>query len=121
VAESPDAIREAIDETRQELAETIEALGQKADVKGRVAGKVHETTEKAADQVRTTAQDVGERVDAMVPDAVRPVASAVAGQAQVASRTALDPENRSALVVIGAVVLALMVALPLWRSRRRRS
>ena len=119
MAESPDAIREAIDDTRQELAETIQALGQKADVKGRVVDKVHETTEKAAEQVRTTAQDVGGRVDAVVPDAVRPVASAVAGQAQAAGRTALDPENRSALM-IGAVVLALMVALPLWRSRRRR-
>jgi Mg2+ and Co2+ transporter CorA len=119
MAESPDATREVIDETRRDLAETIQALGQKADVKGRAADKVHETTEKAADQVRTTVHDVGARVDEAVPDSVRPVASAVAGQAQAAGRTALDPENRGALM-IGVLVFALLLAVPLWRSRKRR-
>ena len=119
MAESPDAIREAIDETRNDLAETIQALGQKTDVKGRVADKVHEKTERTAEQVRATVHDVGERVDGVVPDSVRPVTSAVAGQAQAAGRTALDPDNRGALV-IGALVLALVLAVPLWRSRKRR-
>jgi hypothetical protein len=119
VAESPDQIREAIDDTRRELADTIQALGEKADVKGRVAGKVHETSEKAAEQVRTTAHDVGERVEGVVPDSVRPVASAVAGQAQAAGRTAFDPEHRGALMV-GVLVVALVLAVPLWRGRKRR-
>ena len=118
MAESPDAIREAIDETRRDLADTIQALGEKADVKARVAGKVQETTERAADQVSTTVQEVGAKVDEAVPDSVRPVAAAVAGQAQSAGRTALEPENRGALIA-GLVVLMLALAIPLWRSRRR--
>lgn len=90
MAESPDAIREAIAETRQDLADTIEALGHKADVKSRLADKVHEATDSAGAHVRSTAHEVGEQVDTRGP------------------------------LLIGLVVLAVMIAVPLLRSRRRR-
>ena len=48
--QEPDQIRQAIEDTREDLADTIEALGQKADVKGRVAEKVKEGSGKAAAQ-----------------------------------------------------------------------
>jgi hypothetical protein len=93
MAESPDAVREAIVETRQDLADTIQALGHKADVKGRVTDKVHEATDKAGAQVRSTAHEVGERVE------------------RVDTRTPL---------LIGLLALVVVVAVPWLRSRRRR-
>ena len=42
MAEDPGQIREAIDETRSEIAGTMQALGAKADVKGRVTEAVNE-------------------------------------------------------------------------------
>jgi uncharacterized protein DUF3618 len=100
VAESPDAIREAIDTTRADLADTIQALGHKADVKGRVSDKVHET-----------AHEVGERVDAAT-DSVKPVA-------QVVGKT--TAENRGPVLVGLALVTTLLFFLPWWRRRHRRS
>lgn len=54
---TPDQIRAQIERTRAELAETVDALAAKADVKGQAKDKVHEVTdsvkEKAADLAGT--------------------------------------------------------------------
>jgi hypothetical protein len=46
VAEDPGQIREAIAETRSEIADTVQALGEKADIKARVGTTVQETTDE---------------------------------------------------------------------------
>lgn len=60
MVQDPGAIREAIAETRAEMAETIEALGRKADVKGRVHEKVSTGTDHAKEALRDTAGKAGE-------------------------------------------------------------
>ena len=44
-SDDPDQIRAQIDETRQELGETVEALAAKVDVKAQVKDKVETTKE----------------------------------------------------------------------------
>ena len=46
----PDQIQEEIEKTRAELGDTVEALAQKADVKGQAKRKVKETKASVADK-----------------------------------------------------------------------
>ncbi len=75
--------------TRQELAETVVALGHKADVKGRI-------------------QDAGDGLVDKLPD---PVATKV--------RPVVDTATRKPMIPI-ASLLALLIALKVWLSRRKR-
>jgi hypothetical protein len=53
----PEQLREEIQEDREQLGETVEALAQKADVKGQVQEKVEERKE----QVRDVQEQVKQR------------------------------------------------------------
>ncbi|HLI73627.1 MAG TPA: DUF3618 domain-containing protein [Acidimicrobiales bacterium] len=64
MAQDPSDVREAIAEQRAALADTVQALASKADVKGRVKGKATETVA----QVQDKAQDLGERARDKAPD-----------------------------------------------------
>ena len=46
----PEALREQIEQTREELGDTVEALSAKADVKGQVKEKVDERKAQLRDQ-----------------------------------------------------------------------
>lgn len=46
-ARSPEQIRDDIDQTREELGETVAAVADKADVKKQAKAKVHELGDKA--------------------------------------------------------------------------
>jgi MYXO-CTERM domain-containing protein len=66
--QDPDALREDIESTRESLGDTVDALAQKADVKGRVRTKVderkeqvHQVQENAKAKARDTADQVRER------------------------------------------------------------
>lgn len=116
MVEDPDAIREAIDETRSDMAETIDALGQKADVKARTANKVDETKE----QVKAKATELGQRAGQAVPEQARPaVASAVDQAKSATTKAAVTAQQRPAVAAaIGAGALFLLVVRR--RHRRRR-
>jgi len=65
VAENPDAIRREIEDTREEMAGTIDALEYKADVKARAANKVtemRETVAERADSVLSSIKGTAQRV-----------------------------------------------------------
>ena len=49
-----DEIERDIERTRQELGETVSALSDKLDVKGRVQDKAHETKDHLVDRARDT-------------------------------------------------------------------
>lgn len=55
-SDDPDALRDQIEQTREELGETVSALSDKADVKARAAEK--------ADEVKHRAQEAGETAKA---------------------------------------------------------
>jgi hypothetical protein len=51
VAEGPDEIRQAIEATRNEIGDTVDALVAKTDVKGRATAKAQETISEARAKV----------------------------------------------------------------------
>jgi hypothetical protein len=102
VAEDPGAIREAIEQTRAEMGETIEALGHKADVKGRAAEKIDEGK-----------RQLQEKVEKVLADA-EPVITQTAEKArELSERVTISPR---VLVAAGAGVLVLLLVVR--RARR---
>lgn len=60
---TPDEIREEIEQTREQLGDTVEALGAKTDVKGRAQEKVEEVKGTA----RAKVEEVKEKVASAAP------------------------------------------------------
>lgn len=122
MAEDPGQIREAIEETRAEIAETMEALGQKADVKGRVTEQVKEKTEElrstaaaSAEQVRARLTAVQEQARAALPDSAYPAADAAAAKTREAVASVSSDPSRQKAIAIGVGVFLLWMLI-----RRRR-
>ncbi len=103
MAQDPGAVRAAIEQDRQELADTVQALAHKTDVKERV----RETVSKNADELQRKASDTASKVGAVTPDQVRSGA-----------RTAADSARQRPLPV--AVAAALVVGLLLGRRWGRK-
>lgn len=113
MAEDSSQIREAIIETRSEIAGTMQALGQKADVKGRLG----EVVDEKAQELKSRAAALQEQARSKLPESVQPKADAAIESAQrAASTVAEDPaKKRAAAIAAGLVVLSVLI-----RRRRRR-
>jgi hypothetical protein len=88
-----DELQSQIEQTREELAETVDALGAKLDVKARAKEKLSSTTEQAR-------ASVGRAVDSATDDKGRPTPPVI---------VAVSAAAVTALLVTGVVV---------WRRRR---
>ena len=60
MGQDPEAIREQIEQTRDEMSGTVEALGQKADVKGRAKSAISEKTDSLKSKVTGVTGSVSE-------------------------------------------------------------
>jgi MYXO-CTERM domain-containing protein len=93
-----------IEQTREELAETVDALGAKLDVKTRAKDKLSSTTEQARAGVEVgrdhVVQMTSKAMDAATDDKGRPTPPVI-----VAASSA-------------ALAAALVVGIVLWRRRR---
>ena len=123
MAEDTSQIREAIEETRSEIAETMEALGQKADVKSRLSEQVKEKTEElkttaiaSAEQVKAKLESVQDQALAALPESAYPAADTAVSKARAAAASVSGDPSRQRTVAIGAGVLLLLMIL---RRRRR--
>ena len=67
MAQDPSEVRQAIEQDRMELADTVQALAQKVDVKQRV----RETVAKNTDQLQQKAGDVVSKVRSVTPEQVQ--------------------------------------------------
>ena len=103
MAESADEVRAAIAEDREQLAETVQALAQKADVKARVKEKTSEN----AEQLKQKASEVVDKVRHITPD-----------QAQAAMSSAADHVQERPFPY--AVATAFVVGLLIGRLTGRR-
>lgn len=86
MVEDTGQIREAIEATRADIAETMEALGQKADVKTRLSHGVKEKADEVKTQVTASAEQFRARLsslDGAAPDS-RPASALPAIPAPVA-------------------------------------
>jgi hypothetical protein len=92
VAEDPGQIRQAIDETRAEIAGTVQALGEKADVKGRLDHAVAEKTS----ELKSRASELQGTVSELLPGS--------------------DPAKKRAAMWVAGTLLILAVI----RRRKRR-
>jgi hypothetical protein len=97
-APTDEDLRHDAELTRQELAGTVAALGEKADVKARVQKAAHEKTEA-----------LRERGDVLVDKLPEPVATKV--------RPVVSGAARQPLIPIAGLI-AILVALRIWLKRR---
>jgi hypothetical protein len=96
----PDAIREEIEQTRADLADTVDALQYKLDVKARTK-----------DRARATGEQLHDR-------GVELKEQATARGAQLKEQATTDAGKPRPEVVAGVVALvALVVAVAWWRRR----
>ena len=109
MGKDPDRIRQDIEETRSHMDETVDAIGYKADVKGRVKESLGEKKDAAVSKVTGAADAVVSTLGGTVPDgeSVKRGARKTAGVAQ---------ENPLGLAVAGAAV-GFLVGLVVPSSR----
>jgi ElaB/YqjD/DUF883 family membrane-anchored ribosome-binding protein len=100
----PEEIRADIEETREQLGETVEALAAKADVKGQAKAKVDDTKER----FKRTAGDAKEKISHASPDQAK---GAAAGAASTAKQRPLP------FAAAGAFAAGLVVGLLIARRR----
>lgn len=93
-------LRHDAEVTREELAQTVTALGEKADVKARAQRVAHEK-----------AEELREKGDELVGKLPEPVATRV--------RPVVDGATRHPLIPLAGLV-AVLVALRIWLKRRNR-
>jgi methyl-accepting chemotaxis protein len=122
MAQDASEIREAIEQTRDDIGETLQAIGQKTDVKARAAEKVAATRDSVKEstaEVKAKVSDVAQHLAQKVPDAVQP---AVSSAAQWAKSTVGSPSDagRRKKVAMCIGLASTVVVLTARRARRRR-
>ncbi|HTT92945.1 MAG TPA: DUF3618 domain-containing protein [Acidimicrobiales bacterium] len=119
MAQDASEIREAIEQTRENIGETLQAIGQKADVKARASEKVAETRdalkESGAEAVARLSE-MAQQLEQRVPDAVQPAVSSTAQFVKTAARPAGAAQQRQKVLV--RIGLATAVVLLLARRAR---
>ena len=100
----PEDIRSDIEETREQLGETVEALAEKADVKGQAKAKVDETKQRFTRK----ATDAKEKIAGASPDQAKTAASSAASTAQ---------DRPLPFAVGGAFAVGLVIGLLIAKRR----
>ncbi len=114
MAEDPGQIREAIEQTRAGIGETVQAIGDKADVKGRAAQKAaarRDQLKKTSSQAQTKLAEIGRQVQRSVPDAARPVVTAAAEGVEAGASGATRVWRRQPWLVWATAALAGLVVV----------
>jgi hypothetical protein len=116
MGQDPDQLRQQIAHTREEMGETIDALGYKADVPARAKDKVTGTVDRARESVAGTMDSIRGAVTGgttSVKDAA-PDRQEVAGQARKAAGVA----QRNPLgLALGSVAAGFLAGMALPSSR----
>jgi hypothetical protein len=109
----PDQIKAEIERTRAELADTVDALTTKLDVKTQAKQRAADTQAKLAERWHA--------VTASAPEPVQQALTRAGELARPVATKAGEDKKRSALVAGGAVLLLMITRRMRRRQRRRRS
>jgi ElaB/YqjD/DUF883 family membrane-anchored ribosome-binding protein len=127
VVEDPDAIRREIEDTREEMADTIDALEYKADVKSRAKDKVTEVRESVAERadsvlssIRGTAGRVTDNMRGGMSDTT--TMQGTTAEASDRARSGVEQGKRLAqdnplLLALGAVAAGFLLGMALPGTR----
>ena len=128
MAENPDAIRREIEDTREEMAETIDALEYKADVKSRAKDKMTEMRESVAERadgvlssIRDTAQRVTDNMRGGMTDTTSTMQQST-DEMSTRARSGMEQGKRLAednplLLAVGAVAAGFLIGIALPGTR----
>jgi ElaB/YqjD/DUF883 family membrane-anchored ribosome-binding protein len=108
-AKTPAEIRAEIDQTREELGDTVEALAEKTDVKAQAKAKVDDVKAQAQAKVedaKEKVEDLGEKAKRSAPESP---------QEGVQQAQALVKQNPKPAAIVGAAIFLFV----LWRLLRR--
>jgi ElaB/YqjD/DUF883 family membrane-anchored ribosome-binding protein len=103
----PEEIREEIETTREELGETIAALGEKADVKTRAREKVDDIKDQAGEKVAGARESVSGTKDDLLGKAKDVSPDAAASAATQAAQKVR--ENPAPLAIAGAFIAGVVL------------
>jgi hypothetical protein len=110
MGQDPDAIREDIEQTRDDMSETVEAIGYKADVPSRAKDKVSQTVDNMKNKVSGTATRAKEAVTGTTSRVGEATPSGGQVKQQAKRAVGLAQENPLGLAV-GAVALGFLAGL----------
>jgi hypothetical protein len=103
MGETPDDIREEIEQTRARMGDTVEAIGYKADVKSRVSESVTDKKDALVGSISSGKNAVVGKADALVSR----MGGVVPGGEQVkdgAAKVGVGKENPLGLAIVGAAI-----------------
>jgi hypothetical protein len=86
MAEDPGQIRAAIEQTRADIGETVQAIGDKPDIKGQAANEAaarRAQLKKMPSQAQARLAELGRQVQRSLPEPARPVVTAAARRVEV--------------------------------------
>jgi uncharacterized protein YoxC len=122
MAQDASEIREAIEQTRDEIGETIQAIGEKADVKARAGEKLAERRDAlkgSAADAKAKLGDVTQRVGDNLSDKVAPVISPAAEWAKSATYSSANTGRRRRLAIfIGSIAIVTVLLARRFRHDR---
>jgi hypothetical protein len=95
------SIQEDIERTRAELADTVDALAAKLDVKSQARQRAHELAVQAGDRV--------EKARAAAPEPVQQAMERVTEVSRPVIAKAAEDKQRTMLIVGGALVALLLI------------
>jgi gas vesicle protein len=116
MGQEPEAIRDEIEQTRERMTETVDALGYKADVKARAGDYVSDKKEALAGRMHGVAEatdSLVSRVSGAVPDPHAMRQDAGAGTRRAASAAQSNPLG----LAVGAVAVGFLVGMLLPSTR----
>jgi len=119
-------IQADIEQTRQELAETVEALTAKLDVKSRAQERLNDVKRRAKEQLTDARTRAGTQVTTVRTQAnghITTVRTRATGLTASARTAATTPEGKPKPAVLGGAAAVVVSALAgtgllLWRRRR---
>ena len=115
---SQEELRKQVDEDREELGETIEALAAKTDIKARAQERTAAAKQQAAEKtalVRTQAAEKTAQVKTQAAETATQVKTQAAETATQVKTQVLA--NRTPLLAVGGAALTLLLLLR-WRRHR---